>query len=608
MKKYFNYLLFSALLFSGCMKHDFDTYENRASKDEINSNVKNVFGVEFDSNHDWCTTTNGKVTITGIPDGTEKVQIFACIAESDTTTSMVYLNEEDNVNSNKIALNYDAPNYNNGLYASITFNGNRTMKKITGDVVDFSVANTRAARRSEYNLPTGVSLKIESIIPSYAGQRGWIPNEVLYGMSDESYPQQVMTPEPYSTEYTELFRNVIFSYFKNGRQYNNLPLIKESGYFNDKVYPITTGGDPIIISPVYKCDKAKQYGNEIWNSDLYYYYFKESDLIGKDEVEYLKSLPKYKAIPFNQHFGESEDDKIDKRASYALIYWGDGTPELGTEGTYEFPEGYKIGFMVRANTEFKENGKPRKQGELYGDGRLNNEINNYSECNFKSSKLGKDGPRMGWITLEGKMLLCCESGTDADFNDIILEVEGGVEPIEFIPEFEGNSYTFCFEDREIGDYDLNDIVIKATRLNKTTVEYKIVACGANDALYIGNINGNIINSAIEVHSLFNTSRGTFINTVKGQEFDVITDVITVNENFSFLNESTQPYIMDETTGVSIHVSKKGEDPHGIMIPYDFKYPLEKVCIKNAYSKFNNWGQNRVTSTDWYKYPNEEYVW
>ena len=50
------------------------------------------------------------------------------------------------------------------------------------------------------------------------------------------------------------FRQIIFSYFKNGRKYNNLPLVKSSSYYNETVYPITTGDEPIIVSPVYKND------------------------------------------------------------------------------------------------------------------------------------------------------------------------------------------------------------------------------------------------------------------------------------------------------------------------------------------------------------------
>ena len=139
-------------------------------------------------------------------------------------------------------------------------------------------------------------------------------------------------------------------------------VVIESGFYNDNCYPITTGDEPILVTPVYKSDKAKQYGNEVYNSDLYYYYFKEEN-VGSDPQAYFESLPKYKAIPFNECFGETEDDVIKKHGAYALIYWGDGTPTEGTVGNYQFPEGYKIGFMVRAKTDFVENGKPRLHPE-----------------------------------------------------------------------------------------------------------------------------------------------------------------------------------------------------------------------------------------------------
>ena len=147
---------------------------------------------------------------------------------------------------------------------------------------------------------------------------------------------------------------------------------------------------------------------------------------------------------------------------------------------------------------------------------------------------------------------------------------------------------------------MNDVVIKGRRIDNTHVEYSIVACGAEDKLQVRNI-GSL--SGVEIHSLF--GHNGFINTVEGDiylEPQKIT--VTVNSDFSFLNADTQPYLYDMTTNKYIYLSKVGEDPHGIMIPYDFKYPLEKVCIKDAYSRFNSWGKNSVTSNDWYKFPIE----
>jgi hypothetical protein len=50
-----------------------------------------------------------------------------------------------------------------------------------------------------------------------------------------------------------------------------------------------------------------------------------------------------------------------------------------------------------------------------------------------------------------------------------MEVEGGIEGIIVIPEPVYNVYTYCFEDTQNGDYDLNDVIIKAKRLSTTKV-------------------------------------------------------------------------------------------------------------------------------------------
>ena len=580
---------FLILSLSSCMKHDFDN--SATMNDKIKENVEKVFGTTFDETHDWCSTIRGNVTVPIVDNGVEKVQIIAYLKnEQDTTNTIVVLNEEEVNGRNSVTLYYDIPNIAEAVYSAQISKTGITYSKISGT----ASVRTRAASTS-YNLPSA-ELKIAGSIESYASKRGWIPGEQLYYMSD--YSSQQMSVSDYDDDFKEIFRNIIFSYFKNGRKYNNLPLVQQSGFYNSSCYPITTGKDPIIISPVYKNDGGYQ---EVVNSDLYYYYFKESDVTG-DPVAYFESLPKYKALAFSNCI--CGDDEICKHASYALIYWGDGIPTEGTTGTYQFPEGYSIGFMVRAMTT-AEGGK--KQGELYGDGRLNNYINFYDKCNFKSSKLGTDGPRIAWMNVNGRMLICYESGTDTDFNDIIIEVEGGIEP--FVPYIviDENFYTFCFEDTPFGDYDLNDVVIKGKRLNSTQVEYRLIACGAYDELYIGGINGNKINDKKEVHSLFGAEID-YINTTAGKVYDPIVETITVNKNFSFLDEATQPYVIDVTNSSTIKIARTGEDPHAIMIPYDFKYPLEKVCIKDAYERFNSWGENKVESTDWYKFPKKAKVY
>ena len=437
----FLFLSTMIILFAGCQKgFDFETPEAGNNSEH----AADVFGVLFDKNHTWSSTKTGEVAILVSP-GITKVQVLSYTSvvdeEGDVITSLNVLNEAEINNETSIKLKYDAPCPNMGLYAAFISPSDYIIREINGNTVSINGVSTRALTRG---LPPGITLpqgefKIEVADEPFEAKRGWVPGEMLYGLAD--YSSQKMSCPEYSQEFLTEFRAMVFSYFKNKEK--NLPLVKASGLYNDKIYPITTGDDPIIVSPIYKQDKAKTYGNEDYNSDLYYYYFKEENL-GADPVAYIQSLPKYKAFPMNEVFSDSEDDVIGKRCSYALLYYGDGQPVLGeTIGSYQFPKGYKIGFMVRAKST-TEGGK--KQGELYADGRLNNKINSYSGTNFKSSNLGTDGPRAAWLTLDSKMLLCWESGTDADFNDLIMEVEGGIEGIIVIPEPVYNVYTYCFED------------------------------------------------------------------------------------------------------------------------------------------------------------------
>lgn len=619
MKKLLS-LAILGLLLSSCVK-GFKEMEPEptpstpdVTEEDAKSHAEEILGFKIPDDQDWNSTISGAVTI-NITSAVTKVSVMALVAQEDedgeTYKSMTILNQAETKDMTSVSLAYDAPKKNEGLYAAFYTSKGCYYKKIEGNSVSFNSvpASTRAVTRT-VSAPKGTFV-IGKIDSSYAAKRGWIPDEKLYMLADDDYDRMKITAEPYSDEYKTTVRELVFAYLPNGKKFNNLDKVKAAGYTDDNAYRITTGGEgPIIVSPIFKWDSAPDWGNEVYNSDFYYYYFNPADMPSSadDQVAFLKSLPKYKLIPFNKHFGETEDNVLDKRSSYALLYFGDSkTPEVGKVGRFDFPPGYKVGFMVRAKTDYIEDGKPRKQGELYFDGRLNVDINNYNETNFKSSFKAKglplNSPRATWIKVNDRGFMCWESGTDTDFNDIILEVEGSVEPIYTSHEFEYNTYTFCFEDTQKGDYDLNDVVIKAKRINKTTIEYSLVACGAYDELFVKNVNAGVITDDIEIHSLFGKAPKQFINTESGAEkLPVITAQKTVSESFSFLDAENQPYLYDKTTGLIIKMSTKGQSPHGIMIPFEFKYPTEKTCINTAYKEFNNWGAKPVLSTNWYTKP------
>lgn len=605
--------LVSMMLFVSC-SHDYDLYQPPvdSAEEKIKSNVENVFGVTFDPNHDWRTTASGELTIQADA-SVKKVQLLVKVRDlyGDDLPSYVTdydilkLNEAETNGRTTIKMSYDVPKENLGLYVAFITDEGNIYKKVEGGTV--SINDTESAKTrtlsTGYMLPLG-EFKIAKAIPSYANERGWVEGEMLYELSDDDYKALKMSSPDYSTEFKQSFRNLILGYFKNGRLYNNLPLVISSGIYNDKAYPITTGDEPIIVTPAYKCDNPIKYGYEVWNSDLYYYYFKADavkDMTDAQAAAYFKSLPKYKAIPFSETFDMTEDDVIGKHGSFALLYFGDDTPTTGTVGSFKFPHGYNIGFMIRAKTEAEDG---VKKGEVYGDGRLNDKINVSKDYNFKSSGMDEDDPRATWLNINKKLMITWESGTDADFNDVILEVEGGIEGPTPPPSFNPITYTYCFEDTELGDYDMNDIVIKAVRQNETTIEYSIVACGAYDELFVNNLNYGNITDTKEIHELFGTTPGHFVNTDGGQDYTFITGTRTVSSDFTLTDEPElqQPYITNKTTGKEVRLSKKGQDPHGILVAYDFHYPLEQVRISEAYPLFNNWGMNAITSTWWYMSP------
>ena len=343
-------------------------------------------------------------------------------------------------------------------------------------------------------------------------------------------------------------------------------------------------------------------------------------------------MPKFKCI----------DSKLTKTASgiglgvgdyfkvheYVLPYFGDIKSDETNDVTVQsfvIPEGYYVGFMFRKNngkdwadsfstdndaispskgTGYKNKSyKNEDNGEVYADGRLNKEINQYPKFSQATEKgMQLDDPRAAIFGANQRAYLMFEEGTDVNFVDIIIEINGGLKEVDAAQEISNNVYTFCFEDRNLGDYDMNDVVIKAERLNISQVKYTVAACGAYDELYLRNIDGKTLNTTTEIHKLFGVDNlSTFINT-QTKNYEPVSEVVTVDPSFSFTDFSKQVYIYNKTQGYEVKMSQKGEDPHGIMIPCDFQYPTEKTCIKDAYTDFNNWGANPVISTDWYTNP------
>ena len=642
---------------------------NKATQEEINANVAKVFGTTFSPNQDWSSTTKYTVTITADAPMSDiaKVQILTEAPYFNEDARV--LNEATTSKGQTVTLTYDCPaEYTELVAACVDSKGVYYIAGFkAGDAkVTFQTA-AKTRTRAAYDLPAlpapaGLKMKYKNSYLTYnamraqkAGQEGedtiinpwkdshW-DNERIWMLSNEGgngtwkVEKSAIYREVTITDAEKQGLETILTALggKKGRDGTfktmNLNTIRTSPVYElTKNYLVADGKAPITVAPV------QMLSTEINNSSVYYYYFNPNELNGKsdeEQIAFIKNLPKFKCI----------DSKLTKTASgfglgvgdyfkvheYMLPYFGDIKSDETNDVTVQsfiIPEGYYVGFMFRKNngrdwadsfstdndaispskgTGYKNKSyKNEDNGEVYADGRLNKEINQYPRFSQAIEKgMLLDDPRAAIFGANQKAYLMFEEGTDVNFVDIIIEINGGLKEVDAAQEINNNVYTFCFEDRNLGDYDMNDVVIKAERLNISQVKYTVVACGAYDELYLRNINGQTLNTTTEIHALFGvTNLSTFINT-QSKNYEPVSEIITVDPSFSFTDFSKQIYIYNKTQDYDVKMAQKGEDPHGIMIPCDFAYPKERTCINDAYKQFNNWGENPVNSTDWYLYPED----
>lgn len=671
MKKfyYFAVALCTVALFSNCSK-DEDLYDPNAAANKtaetendsdadadaakIAKNFSDIFGFELNPDQDWSMLNNSTVKVTAADESFKavKAQVLTAVPATFKTKEESYgsevLNEVTLVNGTA-TLNFDAPIGVDTLFVALVNTENqyrfRAFKVGDGEVT-FG-GKTAAARRflaeENTNSPrlTGSDWSDNAKRTQNADKEDANMNQTVNKLwkganwNDRIYTTQLKTQViPNFTNAERTLMNGIIS--SNVPEYsNNTNRIKTSDiYYKSANYFTARGQREIQVTPMV-CS-AWFCGWE----QLYYYYFPTSAVEGMSDAQkadYLKSLPKFKVCDVaetfaNQQLATVEEkiadsrnrfrnmlSRVDKNHTYTLAYFGDGAQPNET-GSYLFPDGLQIGFMLRidsiksadvSNGNLNRNlsgGEVVGAGELYADHLLNDEMNFYS--GWKDANLGKNMSRAAIFGANGNNYVGFEDLRDDDFNDVIFEVTGGVEIIDESLMLDKRVYTLAFEDRKLGDYDLNDVVIRAQRIDLTHVKFILAATGAKDSLFLRNISGQKLNTTTEVHKIFGFSDTDrqFINT-QSHNAEPVEETIDVPAGFTFAEDKYLPYIYNASQGYEVKLARKGEDPHGIVIPYEFKYPKERTCVggkdKNgAYEKFNNWGRNKVEDTDWYKYPTE----
>ena len=645
------------LVLSGCVK-DFDaeTYNKQKNEAKIVANANRIFG-DIDPVQDWNSITTGTISVTADAALNDIVKVQILTESPFLNDNARVLAEANAKQGQAVSLSYDAPNaYKQLIAACVNSKGHYRIQvfNIGDQSVNFQQGTTsRAMRASKSEAPTFTTLKLNAPHWSLNALRaqqgatckisgttytvwsnsnwsdqmwdfadnqkfdgGWTLDSKsnmghIYRTIDGFAPGEKENVEAILKSLFVKYASDEYSTGTSGKK-NNARIIRKSPYVtqnNNCVY--SDGINPITLIPI------QSYNTEFKLDRIFYYFYKPSEVpAGMSEVDYIKSLPKFKAIQVErvQSSTDGGNGTLYRKQEFLLPYIK-GTPQEGVnEASAIFPKGYKIGFLCQKNQNDDYNYGDNKHGCVYADGRLNVEVNHIKGHFFSAidktlggnTKEGMqfDDPRMAMFTANEKTYICIEDGADCNFSDIVLEIGGGVDQLEEEPEVMTEAYTMCFEDRlETADYDLNDVVLRCRRIDNTTLELSLIATGANDNVYIHGATGWEWNDQ-EAHAIFGviTKEGEnrFVNTENGSDpTDVKSSYVTINEGITIPQYLKNIYIENRTTGKEIRVSKQGEPPYAIIVPQDFQYPMEHTRITEAYAKFLEWAQNANKDKNWY---------
>jgi hypothetical protein len=654
MTKKLFFILASTLFIASCSKHEIVPL-TPDDKQTTYDNAKKILG-DIDPAQEWNSIKSGSVTIVADAQLQDIVKI-QILTESPILNENAKVLAEANVKKGEsVTLSYDAPNVYSQLMAACVNKDGVYYQKVFNigekNVSFTSSTSSQVARRAAASeAPTFTTLKLKKPRQSFNAQRTIHSDESAYSIwKDSKWENEQMWDLADNQTFDKgwkldemtnrghLFRDIngfadgeqatveaivnsaLNKYDKSGwnGKRNNLNSVRNSEYFKQNAnHIITNGKSPVTLIPI------QAYNDEFKQDHIYYYYFKDEDIpAGMSEEDYIKQLPKFKAIQVErvQTTQEKNAGAFYRRQEFLLPFFKNAPQEGNNEASAIFPAGYKIGFL---NQKYSgDSYTATNSGCVYGNGLLNYEVNHFGQflSAMDKSKGGKiDGgmdftdPRIAMFTANNKTYMCFEEGSDCNFSDLVIEICGGFDEQNETPEPEAEAYTMCFEDRpNQADYDLNDVVIRCIRKSKTQLLLSLVACGGNDDVMIQGAEGWNHNGK-EVHAIFNASGAgkdgnRFINTMSGgTRLEAVSALVTVPEGVTIPQYLKKIYIENKTMGKTIKIAQKGEPPFAVIVPLDFSYPMERQCITQAYKNFVQWAQNVNASEDWYLFEESDKI-
>lgn len=374
MKKITNWSVIALLTLSSCAEEF-----NYDPTKEINENAQNIFGI-IDPNQDWRTYTSGSVSITANADLDDiaKVQILTS-SPFFNETAMV-LAEADVTAGQTVTLNFNAPRGNETLIAAcVDSKGHHYIKPFDTNTTQVSFASTTAKARSLTRADAGIdvshlTLDADSTTWSINAARAiyskivttanepksvknlndtkvnlWLDsnweNERVWQLSTTSSMSNgwnvvdgtvVRNIDAITAEESSTLKAIFdqwLTHKKNpdGTRIDNLTPIRTSSAVTLFNSHLTSDGLPITVIPV------QMASTDLPKCDLFYYYYNPqavpAGMSPADSANYVKQLPKFKAIPCEYTKAASGVSKVEdffKVHEYLLPFYGDFTVEKAT--------------------------------------------------------------------------------------------------------------------------------------------------------------------------------------------------------------------------------------------------------------------------------------
>ena len=325
---------------------------------------------------------------------------------------------------------------------------------------------------------------------------------------------------------------------------------------------------------------------------------------------------------------------VQENHKYTVLATG---TKLGFYGYYCYE--YKAGSAGTASTTNVVWDQTPIKPEYYADGALNQAVHHHtSGWGLNSSGQTTPAKQNNYsaahnavFSFNGKNYLGFEDWVDFDYNDLVFEIEGttGGQEITVEKEIDNNTYTYAFEDTELGDYDMNDVVIRAQETTEGKIVLTVMAAGAtldlNIRLYPAATpqSGEVAHYAgqyttlkrdntnlDEIHAMFGVDNGAMVNTGAGP----IQRPFTITIDKGDYDPSCLPLaIYAARTNREMKLAGSGSGaPYGIVIPVAWSWPIEYMDIRKAYSSNNDQNFSKFASTagqalEWYKYPTSDRV-